>query len=164
MVPHTVVGSEIRPVAVPPKQRYLHTRTSGSGPPMFHGGREPCDPIAPGVSMYHETSGEQVGYNPFPPPGLMGASMVEPSVARARVYSARRCDRNRALVPSQPISVTCREIDQPASQFLSRLTKLAYFFFAACGGGRRHTYGYTVKIWSDHVALPLRGAPQPWDW
>ena len=79
-------------------------------------------------------------------------------------YSARRCDRNRAPVPSQPISVTCREIDQPASQFLSRLTKLAYFFFAACGGGRRHTYGYTVKIWSDHVALPLRGAPQPWDW
>ena len=38
-------------------------------------------------------------------------------------------------MPSQPISVTCREIDQPASQFLSRLTKLAYFFFAACGGG-----------------------------
>ena len=35
--------------------------------------------------MYHETSGEQVGYNPFPAPGLMGASMVEPSVARARV-------------------------------------------------------------------------------
>ena len=33
----------------------------------------------------HSYPREGKGVNPFPAPGLMGASMVEPSVARARV-------------------------------------------------------------------------------
>ena len=64
-------------------------------------------------------------------------------------YSKRRCDRNWALGPSQPISVTGREIDPPASEFLSRQRNQHTVFFlrrVACGHGESPPKLLSVKF------------------
>ena len=47
------------------------------------------------------------------------------------IYSKRWSDRNRGFGRSQPISVRGREIDRPASQFLSDRNR-DFFRFAMC--------------------------------
>ncbi len=68
-------------------------------------------------------------------------------------YSTRRIDRNRGLGASQPISVTGREIDQPASQIsVAAERKLAYFFSSppAAASNATHRSG-TGGTWSTRL-------------